>query len=514
MIPGRRSLISSLTCSRTPGEAALVEHGAEVLVEDGAADRVRIEEAEALAVAQDLVERLGDRGEVESGPLGGGVGEHVLLGEDRLAGAGQPDQHVDRVGRQAAAEDGVEARVATREPLARHAVAAWRKALLPSRSLTVETNCSGSRGFCRNASAPAAKAWSRASSVEIARQRRHSGFLQAPAELGTRSAGDEQLDHGELRQELLELARGVVRIEGENDLVALGPEEELGELCRVRIAFREQDQEARRGLASVRRTQVATVLEPLAEQPVGLGGLQPLVESLLDEAEVLDLGARVEPVAAAAPFGGHERVALFPVADGRGRNAEHALHGADAVDGGLGGHDEELTSSSARAPEAQIPHQIPHFFHEVSQKLAKIENMMKNELRLETARDFTLAVERPEPGTAVLHLAGELDLYNAPAIEGALAELIGTEATNGGSTGREYVPRVVVDLRSVTFLDSTVLGLLLAASRRQLAHDRELLVHAGPETPMTAFRVTGFDSLLAVTRVDGEATDPGLTGST
>ena len=69
------------------------------------------------------------------------------------------------------------------------------------------------------------------------------------------------------------------------------------------------------------------------------------------------------------------------------------------------------------------------------------------------------------------------------------------------------MPRVVVDLRSVTFLDSTVLGLLLAASRRQLAHDRELLVHAGPQTPMTAFRVTGFDSLLAVTRVDDEATE-------
>ena len=135
--------------------------------------------------------------------------------------------------------------------------------------------------------------------------------------------------------------------------------------------------------------------------------------------------------------------------------------------------------------------------------------MMKNnstkELRLETARDFTLAVERPEPGAAVLLLAGELDLYNAPEIEGALTELIGTEATNGGPSGRAYVSRVVVDLRSVTFLDSTVLGLLLGASRRQLAQGRELLVVAGPQTPMTAFRVTGFDSLLAVTCLDDDA---------
>lgn len=133
------------------------------------------------------------------------------------------------------------------------------------------------------------------------------------------------------------------------------------------------------------------------------------------------------------------------------------------------------------------------------------KNVATKERRLETARDFTLAVERPEPGTAVLLLAGELDLYNAPEIESALAELIGTESTNGGPGGRAYVPRLVVDLRSVTFLDSTVLGLLLVASRRQLAHDRELLVRAGPQTPMTAFRVTGFDSLLAVTCMDDDA---------
>jgi anti-sigma B factor antagonist len=130
---------------------------------------------------------------------------------------------------------------------------------------------------------------------------------------------------------------------------------------------------------------------------------------------------------------------------------------------------------------------------------------VSKERRLERARDFRLAVERPEPGTAVLFLAGELDLYNAPEIHDALAVLVGTEATDRGRNSREYVPRVVVDLRSVTFLDSTVLGLLLVASQRQLAHGRELLVLAGPRTPMTAFRVTGFDSILAVMCVDDDA---------
>ena len=103
-----------------------------------------------------------------------------------------------------------------------------------------------------------------------------SGFLQAPAQLGARSAGEEQFDHGELRQVLLELARCVVGIEGENDLVALGLKEELSELCRVRIPLGEQDQEARRRLAVIRGAEVDTALEPLAEQAVRLSRLQAL----------------------------------------------------------------------------------------------------------------------------------------------------------------------------------------------------------------------------------------------
>ena len=60
--------------------------------------------------------------------------------------------------------------------------------------------------------------------------------------------------------------------------------------------------------------------------------------------------------------------------------------------------------------------------------------------------------------------------------------------------------RLVVDLRSVTFVDSTMLGLLLAASRREQARGAELRILVGPETPMTAFVVTGVDRLLAISR--------------
>jgi len=50
---------------------------------------------------------------------------------------------------------------------------------------------------------------------------------------------------------LLELARRVVGIKREDDLVALGPKEELGELCRVRITLGEQDQDPRRPLVLI-----------------------------------------------------------------------------------------------------------------------------------------------------------------------------------------------------------------------------------------------------------------------
>ena len=107
------------------------------------------------------------------------------------------------------------------------------------------------------------------------------------------------------------------------------------------------------------------------------------------------------------------------------------------------------------------------------------------------------SLERPGDGTAVLVLAGELDLYRAPEIEAALAEAIGA---NGGD--RDGKPcRLVVDLRSVTFVDSTMLGLLLAASRREQARGAELRILVG-RTPMTAFVVTGFDRLLAIDLVD------------
>ena len=139
--------------------------------------------------------------------------------------------------------------------------------------------------------------------------------------------------------------------------------------------------------------------------------------------------------------------------------------------------------------------------------------------------DFALALERDGSETAVLVLAGELDLYRAPTIEDALAQAIGREpdddrrtpastrhSSDRGQVRGEEVRRLTVDLCAVTFIDSTMLTLLLAASRRQQARGAELRVLVGPQTPMTAFKVTGIDRLLAISRdhdgVNGSAARP------
>jgi anti-sigma B factor antagonist len=121
------------------------------------------------------------------------------------------------------------------------------------------------------------------------------------------------------------------------------------------------------------------------------------------------------------------------------------------------------------------------------------------------ASDFALTIKRrPGSATTVLALGGELDLYRAPEIEQALAEVIEPLSADNGETQRSR--RVVVDLRSVTFLDSTTLVLLLAASGRQRALGGELLILVGPQTPTTPFEVTGFDRLLAVRRLGANPT--------
>jgi hypothetical protein len=93
---------------------------AEVLVEHRPADRGGVEELQGLAEAEDLLQRLGQGGEVDDRPVRAGVVEGVLLGEDGLARARKSHDHGDPVARQAAAQGLIQSLVPAAEPSLAH----------------------------------------------------------------------------------------------------------------------------------------------------------------------------------------------------------------------------------------------------------------------------------------------------------------------------------------------------------------------------------------------------------
>jgi len=84
-------------------------------------------------------------------------------------------------------------------------------------------------------------------------------------------------------------------------------------------------------------------------------------------------------------------------------------------------------------------------------------------------------------GAIVLRLGGELDLYNADDVRGALADALATEPT-----------RIVVDLAEVNFIDSTALGVLIEARSRMADRNGFRLAAPGLET-RRALEVSGLD---------------------
>ena len=84
-------------------------------------------------------------------------------------------------------------------------------------------------------------------------------------------------------------------------------------------------------------------------------------------------------------------------------------------------------------------------------------------------------------GAVVVSLAGELDLYNAEEVRGALLDACSGE------------PEVlVVDLAGVRFIDSTALGVLIEARSRMADRSGFRLAAPGLET-RRALEVSGLD---------------------
>jgi anti-sigma B factor antagonist len=89
---------------------------------------------------------------------------------------------------------------------------------------------------------------------------------------------------------------------------------------------------------------------------------------------------------------------------------------------------------------------------------------------------------RRTPLADIVRIAGDADLYVAPELERAFAQVA------------DSVPRAaVVDMTALTFLDSTALGQLLAFRRWLEASEVPLLLVCDNRAVLRAFEITALD---------------------
>ena len=94
---------------------------------------------------------------------------------------------------------------------------------------------------------------------------------------------------------------------------------------------------------------------------------------------------------------------------------------------------------------------------------------------------------RTEGGWEVLEVSGEVDIYTAPKLRDRLVELI-----EGGSQ------LVAIDLRGVSFMDSTGLGSLVAGLKRMRERDGALALVSARDPVLKVLEITGLDKVFAV----------------
>lgn len=92
-----------------------------------------------------------------------------------------------------------------------------------------------------------------------------------------------------------------------------------------------------------------------------------------------------------------------------------------------------------------------------------------------------------DDGMVRLVLAGEFDLSSAPQIEDVLKEL-----------EKHRPPLLVLDLRELTFMDSTGLRVMVSADARARDDSRRIVIVQGPEAVHRVFRITGLDDHLDI----------------
>ncbi len=112
--------------------------------------------------------------------------------------------------------------------------------------------------------------------------------------------------------------------------------------------------------------------------------------------------------------------------------------------------------------------------------------LVRNSSRVERP-DVTIDVGSRPMGGAVVHVGGELDVAAMPQLRACLTDLVSQGRTD-----------VVLDLRDVTFCDSSALGVFIGAHQRLHAGGGQLELHEPPSTLRNLLTVSGLDQVLDI----------------
>jgi anti-sigma B factor antagonist len=88
---------------------------------------------------------------------------------------------------------------------------------------------------------------------------------------------------------------------------------------------------------------------------------------------------------------------------------------------------------------------------------------------------------------ALLRVTGEIDVYTAPLLRERMIHLVDDGARH-----------IIADLREVTFLDSTGLGVLVGSLKRLRSHQGSLRVVINADRILRIFRITGLVNVFAL----------------
>lgn len=109
---------------------------------------------------------------------------------------------------------------------------------------------------------------------------------------------------------------------------------------------------------------------------------------------------------------------------------------------------------------------------------------------------MNLKVEQSSPreGITTVSLQGEVDVYTSPRVKQEIVDLL-----NAGKS------RLVIDLNSVEYLDSTGLGVLIGGLKRAKERDGDLKLVCDNQRILRVFEITGLTKIFDIVPTEAEA---------